>query len=151
MRGVKCSWKEMQTIHRELLPSLGDGKGKKFNAFRCVGKQTATAWARTSELMSVLEKSQVPISVLNNFQPSHAVEISRHFRKIAGKPPWSEAVQDEICDWVNKCEHEELQCAGADLQIRGARGRGERGESQIENLSGCMPADILYRFCFTPE
>ena len=47
------------------------------------------------------------ICSFENFQPMHAREIARHFRK-QQKPPWSEETKEQIVEWVDKCEAEEL-------------------------------------------
>ena len=71
-----------------------------------MGKQTVTDWSRTSEVMDVLDEAKVRISVLRHFQPSHATELSRHFRKKAKPDKWDEDTKQEIVECVKRCESE---------------------------------------------
>ncbi len=107
MRGVKCSWKEMQRLHREVLPAIDRGDGERYAAIRCVQPSTVSTWKRASSVMTVLEQNNIELNQFSSFQPTHANAIARHFRK-KYRPPWSGEVQDEILDWVDKCERDGL-------------------------------------------
>jgi N6-adenosine-specific RNA methylase IME4 len=50
---------------------------------------------------------KVGISQLSHFQPSHAKEIARAFRR-KGKE-WSEDTKEAIAEWVRRCEDEKLK------------------------------------------
>lgn len=105
MRGVKCSWKEMQRLHREVLPALARGDmGKYAKELRCIDPTTVTKWQRASEVMSVIDESETEISQFSSFQPSHAEAISRHFRKL--EKEFSDDTKEQIIDLVDQCEAE---------------------------------------------
>lgn len=104
MRGVKCSWVEMCRRRQQLAAAE---KGQDVAELRCVTKQAVAQWKKTSELIDATE-GRVKLTLLEHFQPTHAVEIIRHFRKISGSPKsWDEDATDSIVEWVEKCEENE--------------------------------------------
>lgn len=120
MRGVKCSWKEMQRLHRDVLPALESGDGKKYAELRCVKPQAVTDWRNSSLVMSVLDEAQSEYSEFKNFQPSHAHIIARHFRK-KQKPPWGDEIKQQIMDWVDQCEDKELTVEALRMELQAER------------------------------
>lgn len=109
MRGVKCSWKEMQRLHKEVLPAIESGDGKKYSEMRCVAPAAVSKWRRSSEVMDVIDESELTYVNFETFQPSHARTIAEHFRK--KEKDWSEKTKGEILDWVERCESEEMTVA----------------------------------------
>jgi N6-adenosine-specific RNA methylase IME4 len=73
---------------------------------------------------------KVEISQLSHFQPSHAVEIARAFRRKEKK--WSEDTKEAIAGWVRRCEDDRLTVQ----QLRQLlREPAKNGETPSEN--GC--------------
>jgi hypothetical protein len=70
----------MQRIHRDVLPALERGDGKKYAQLRCVEPGTIAKWKASSEVMSAIDGT-VDIDTLEHFQPSHAETLARAFRK----------------------------------------------------------------------
>lgn len=104
MRGVKCSWKEMQRLHREVLPALMNGDGAKYAELRCVQPSTVSQWQTTSKVLGVLDDAGIHICEFESFQPSHARELAVVFRKRSKN--WDDDTKEEILDWVDRCENE---------------------------------------------
>ena len=97
MRGVKCSWKEMQRLHRDVLPAVEQGEGHRYAQVRCVTPTCVTDWRNTSLVMTVLDEDGLEYSNFSSFQPSHAHIIAKHFRK-QQKPPWSDETKEQIIE-----------------------------------------------------
>ena len=103
MRGVKCSWVEMLRRRQQIEAAEC---GEDVAELRCVGKPAVSEWSRACEVISAIE-NQIQLTEFEHFQPTHAVEIARHFRKLRGKAEkWDEDTKDEIVEWVEKCEEE---------------------------------------------
>lgn len=104
MNGVKCSWVEMLRRRRQLEAAQ---EGKDVAELRCVDKSAISQWTRSIDIIKAVEGS-VEISQLCHFQPSHATEIARHFRKVSGSArSWDDDAKDSIVEWVEKCEENE--------------------------------------------
>jgi hypothetical protein len=104
MKGVRCSWADMQKI-RQALSNGRRGDQKRLELMRCVDKSTVATWRASSDVLDATD-GKVEISQLSHFQPSHAVEIARAFRR-NGKQ-WSEDTKEQIAGWVRRCEDEAL-------------------------------------------
>jgi hypothetical protein len=103
MRGVRCSWVDMEKIRQAL--SAGErGDQKALQRMRCVDTSTVSRWKAACEMMDTVE-GKVAISQLSHFQPSHATELARHFRKTGGND-WTEKTRLKIAEWVDRCEAE---------------------------------------------
>jgi N6-adenosine-specific RNA methylase IME4 len=75
---------------------------------RCVDQTTVSAWKAACEVVGAIE-GKYDLSHVSTFQPTHAREIARAFRRLEGKAEkWSEEVKEEIAGWVDRCETEEL-------------------------------------------
>lgn len=109
MRGVKCSWKEMQRLHRDVLPALEAGDGKRYSELRCVTPAAISQWRRASSVMQILDASELRYLNFESFQPSHATVIASHFREEQDKSKgWPDATKAEIVELVQRCEDERL-------------------------------------------
>jgi N6-adenosine-specific RNA methylase IME4 len=107
MKGVHCSWVDMQKI-RQALANGERGDQARLEQMRCVDQNTVSSWQRCVDVMSATE-GKVQISVLSHVQPSHAVEIARHLRRQHGPSAgWTEEVKDEAVELVQHCEDEAL-------------------------------------------
>lgn len=108
MRGVKCSWKEMQRLHREVLPAIQRGDGERYAEMRCVAPNSVSDWRAASAVMEVIDAApEFGYPNFKQFMPSHATLLARHFRKTAGKQ-WDDATKGQIMDWVDRCESEAM-------------------------------------------
>jgi hypothetical protein len=93
MKGVRCSWVDMQKI-REALAAGERGDQTRLERMRCVKHSTVSEWKAACSLMDAVE-GKCRISDISSFQPSHAAAIVRAFRKTAGKPEtWTEETKD---------------------------------------------------------
>jgi hypothetical protein len=64
--------------------------GEDVAELRCVTTSAVKEWRRSSEVIDAIN-GQVQLTALQHFQPTHAVEIARHFRKLRGKAEkWDE-------------------------------------------------------------
>jgi hypothetical protein len=107
MKGVRCSWVDMEKI-RQALSCVQRGDQAQLGRLRCVQDSTVSQWRAVCGLLDALE-GKVQISELCHFQPSHATEIARAFRKVEKDPSaWTEETKTEIAEWVDRCEAEEL-------------------------------------------
>jgi N6-adenosine-specific RNA methylase IME4 len=107
MKGVKCSWVDMKAI-RQALAAGERGDQKRLERMRCVHQSTISAWKAVCDLLEAIDGKH-GISHVSTFQPSHALEITRAFRRRHGKADkWDESTKDEIADWVDRCEGEQL-------------------------------------------
>ena len=95
----------MQRLHQQVLPAVEQGQGHRYAQVRCVNPSTVTTWRNSSLVMEVLDEKEIEISQFEQFQPSHADFIGRHFRK-QQKPPWSDETKEQIIEWVDRCEAE---------------------------------------------
>jgi hypothetical protein len=90
----------MQKI-REALAAGERGDQARLEHMRCVDKGTVSAWKAAADFLDALD-GKVGISQLSSFQPSHATEVVRAFKKTAGKPEvWTDETKDAIADWVD--------------------------------------------------
>jgi hypothetical protein len=65
-------------------------------------------WNSTCDLLAAVD-GKVSLAKLSSFQPTHAEETVRAFRKTDGKADtWTDEVKDRIADWVDRCEKEEM-------------------------------------------
>jgi hypothetical protein len=71
---------------------------------RCVDKGTVSGWRSICDILGALN-GKVDLSQLSSFQPTHAREIAHHFRR--KNKEWDEETQDDIAEWVERCEAEE--------------------------------------------
>lgn len=107
MKGVRCSWVDMQKI-REALAAGERGDQSRLEHMRCVDKSTVSDWRAACDLLDALE-GKVGISQLSSFQPSHAREITRSLRRDYGPADgWGDEVKEEAADLVNRCEADGL-------------------------------------------
>jgi hypothetical protein len=60
---------------------------------RCVDKSTVSKWVATCDVAEAVE-GKVAISQLLSFQPSHAYEIARAYRR--KEKVWSDQTREEI-------------------------------------------------------
>lgn len=128
MRGVKCSWKEMARI-KQAIAAMERGDGKRYAELKCVEPGTIAKWRRTLEVLPILQEGEMSISTFSHFQPSHAEQISRAFRK--SKKPMMEHA-GEILDWVTKCEDEKLTVEDLRLALQ------KNGDSSIAKSHGLV-------------
>lgn len=136
MKPVKCSWVDMQKI-RQSLASCERGNQKRLEEMRCVTHQTVSQWQAACDIIeSISDKCY--LNSISVFQPTHAAELARHLRKIYGKNriKWPEIVSEEITDWIDVCEADNLTVA----QFRD-RLRDSRIEPQ-EKQKGCTVDDL---------
>jgi hypothetical protein len=68
---------------------------------RAVHKGTVSRWKATCDILDAID-GKVAISQLEHFQPSHALEIARAFRR-KGKR-WAAETKDRIAEWIERCE-----------------------------------------------
>lgn len=104
MKGVHCSWVDMQKI-RQALASGRRGDQAHLEHMRCVDKRTVSTWKAACDVLDAVE-NKVQISGLSEFQPSHAYELARAFRKQSKE--WDDDIKDQIAEWVDRCEKEAL-------------------------------------------
>ena len=118
MKGVRCSWVDMQKI-RQALSAGARGDQKALKAMRCVDKSTVSMWQAACDLLDAVD-GKVELTQLSSFQPTHAVEIARHFRKEVGKV-WDDGVAEKIAEWVDRCEAEGWTVGELRLELRAER------------------------------
>jgi hypothetical protein len=69
-----------------------------------VTKAAVNEWKRSSEVVGAIE-GKVKLTLLESFQPTHASEIAKHFRKLFGKAErWDEETREQVVEWVEACE-----------------------------------------------
>lgn len=105
MKGVKCSWVDMQKI-RQALASGERGDQARLEKMRCVDQTTISTWKAACEVLEAIEGKH-EISHVSSFQPSHATAIAQAMRR-QGKDLSDDSVKDEIAEWVERCEAEKL-------------------------------------------
>jgi N6-adenosine-specific RNA methylase IME4 len=126
MRGVHCSWVDMLKI-RQALAGKARGDQAWLERSRCVGHSTVSGWRSICDVLEAIDGKR-RLTDVSHFQPTHAEEIGRHYRRRARV--WDEPIRDEIADWVDRCEAEELtvqqlrQALIAD-KVQRANGHGE--------------------------
>jgi N6-adenosine-specific RNA methylase IME4 len=107
VKGVRCSWVDMLKIRDDL--SLAErGDQKRLERMRCVSHSTVSSWKLVCDLLSVLD-GKCYLSNISHFQPTHAREIARVFRKREKNPAkWTPEMKEEMQGWVERCEDEQL-------------------------------------------
>lgn len=120
MKGVRCSWVDMQKIRQQL--EAADGEVQRLAKAKCITNGTLTNWRRTLEVIEAFE-DKIQISVFENFQPSHAEILSRELKKRHGKA-WTsnEDACEEARDWADKCEAGEWTVQEFRQRLRGDEG-----------------------------
>lgn len=108
MKGVRCSWVDMQAI-RQALANGERGDQARLEHMRCVDHSTIATWKAACDVMEAIE-GKCDLSHISSFQPTHAREIARAFRKTHGKE-WTEEVKEQVAEWVDRCEAERLTVA----------------------------------------
>lgn len=107
MKGVRCSWVDMQKI-REALASGERGDQARLERMRCVDHSTVSTWKAACEVLDALD-GKCELANVSTFQPTHAVEIARAFRQSAGpSAKWTDDTKQAITEWVDRCEAEQL-------------------------------------------
>jgi hypothetical protein len=107
MKGVHCSWVDMLKI-RDALSAGNRGDQAALEHMRCVDQTTVSDWKAICDVLTAIDGKH-GISHVSSFQPSHAKEIARAFRKREKDPArWTPEMKDEAADWVERCEAEEL-------------------------------------------
>jgi hypothetical protein len=135
MKGVHCSWVDMMKI-RQMLAGKKRGDQKALTGMRCIGASTVSTWRAACDVVDAVEK-KVQLNELSHFQPTHAVEIAKSFRKTYGKE-WSQKAGKEIAQWVEQCEAEEWTVKELQAAHRGPVGkRSNRRRGR-------------YAYCFAP-
>src|SRR5262249_13070462 len=117
MKGVHCSWVDMSAI-RLCLSAKKRGDQRALTRLRCVDKATVSSWRAVYDVLDAIE-GKVEISQLSHIQPSHALELARHYRR--KEKPWSEATRCEIADWLDRCEAEKLTVQQLRERLRAAQ------------------------------
>jgi N6-adenosine-specific RNA methylase IME4 len=106
MKGVHCSWVDMLQI-RQALVAGERGTQSQLEHMRCVDQTTVSTWKAVCDLLGAVEGKH-DLSHVSHFQPTHAREIARAFRKRERNPAkWTEELKEEMADWVDRCEAEE--------------------------------------------
>lgn len=137
MRGVHCSWVEMMKIHAAL--SNGKrGDQAALEQFRCVDQSTVSVWKAAAQVIDAV-RGKHDLSHVSNFQPTHAREIARAFRK-KHKKNWTPEVQEEIADWVDRCETENLTVQ----QLHKALVSEVITPRQVNGDETCTVADLVH-------
>jgi hypothetical protein len=108
MKGVRCSWVDAKK-RADQLCGAERGDQERLSQLVCVGKSTVGNWAVVRDFIEITD-GKVQISALSEFQPYHAEALMRHYRKQYGKSAsnWDAEVIDELADWVERVESEEL-------------------------------------------
>jgi hypothetical protein len=127
MKGVRCSWADLQKI-RQALSNGRRGDQKRLELMRCVDKSTVATWRAAIAVLDAID-GKVEIPQLSHFQPSHAVEIARAFRRI-GKE-WPEDTKEAIAGWVRRCEDDRLTVQQFRQLLR------EQAKSDTALANGC--------------
>jgi N6-adenosine-specific RNA methylase IME4 len=131
-KGVRCSWVDMAKI-RQALAGGQRGDQSRLGHMRCVEPGTISKWRHACDLIEAVE-DKVSISTLSSFQPSHAAEIARHFRK--REKEWTQETKAEIVEWVDRCEKEELTVQQLrQVLVEQTNGAGVKGK-------GCTVEDL---------
>ncbi len=139
MKSVHCSWVDMLKL-RESLSAGERGDQAALTQMRCVDHSTIATWKAAIDVLNAMSNgvnSEIShIGQLQNFQPSHAVEIARHLRKTCGKDPaaWD---ADAVADWVDRCETEKLTVQ----QLRAAI-TAERVAAPADDAPCCTVTDL---------
>jgi hypothetical protein len=110
MRGVHCSWVDLLAI-QQALANGQRGDQAALERMRCVDKSTVAQWKGACEVVDAI-KPKVLISKLSHAQPCHAYEIARAYRKVEKDAAlWTPEIKDELADWVERTDAEELTVA----------------------------------------
>jgi len=107
MKGVRCSWVDMLKIRQSLKAVEGDLA--RLAESRCVDLRTVQQWRRVCDVIDALETTGGPETKISSFkkcQPSHLYEIGAHF--LRREKVWSDDTRQEIAEWVDRVEREEL-------------------------------------------
>src|SRR5579871_758488 len=134
MKGVRCSWVDMQKI-REALAAGKRGDQARLEMMRCVDQTTVSTWKAACEVLDAIEGKH-DICHVSHFQPSHARILARAIRKTHGKAAnWSETVKAEIADMVDRCEAEGLTVKQLAAVLRDRR-------EEVPSLPPCEVKDL---------
>lgn len=111
MKAQRCSWVDLL----KWKPALCGGRGEqaRVQKARCITKAAVNADKAACDLLDALD-GKVQISVLSEFQPSHATELTRAIRKCEKKKTpreWSEESKEKALEWVERVEEEKLTVA----------------------------------------
>jgi N6-adenosine-specific RNA methylase IME4 len=136
MKGVRCSWAEMQRI-RAMLADGERGTQAALERLRCVSPATVSKWKATCDVLQAID-GIVSISKLVKCQPSHAAVIGSAFRR-TDKLPDDESVRQEIVQWVERCEDEKLTVKQLRQEVASLSVNGVNGESPA---NGCRVDDL---------
>jgi ActR/RegA family two-component response regulator len=70
------------------------GDQARLEQMRCVDHSTVSQWRRICDVVEVIKKGNVGYPTFEHFQPSHADEIARAFRKREREPEkWTEEMK----------------------------------------------------------
>jgi hypothetical protein len=92
MKGVRCSWVDMQKI-RQALSGKKRGDQAALEHMRCVDQSTVSTWKAICDAMEAIDGKH-SISNVSHCQPSHVAEIARAYRR-KQKDLKDEAVKEE--------------------------------------------------------
>lgn len=93
---------------RQALSGGEHGDQARLERMRCVDHSTVSRWKAVIDVLEAVDGKRA-LTHVSTFQPTHAVEIARAYRRSHGKAEeWDNDVQDEIIDWIERCESEEL-------------------------------------------
>jgi N6-adenosine-specific RNA methylase IME4 len=129
----------MQRI-RAMLADGERGTQAALERLRCVDQSTVSTWKATAEVLEAIE-SQHDLShagQFENFQPTHAREIARAFRR-QRKSLTDEVTRSELADWVGRCETENLTVQQLRQELTTSAVNGVSGKSPA---NGCRVDDL---------
>jgi N6-adenosine-specific RNA methylase IME4 len=130
MKGVRCSWVDMQKI-RQALSGGERGDATRLAHMRCLDDSTVRHHRAVCHVMDIMDERNVAYATFQSAQPSHAREISRAFRR--KEKNWSDETKAEIVEWVERCEAEELTVEQLRAALR-CQGNGKHCESRASKL-----------------
>jgi hypothetical protein len=108
MKKPVCSWRDMEAV-RQLLVAADKGDGALSKMKKCLDRSSIDKWRAALDVVTVLEERGSPYGDIDNFQPRHATEIARAFRKREkDRANWTEEMKDEVVGWAERCETENL-------------------------------------------
>jgi N6-adenosine-specific RNA methylase IME4 len=145
MKGVHCSWVDMQKI-RQALANGEHGDQARLEHMRCVDHSTVSAWKAVCDLLDAVDDKRL-ISNLSTFQPSHAYELARVLRRQHGRDvgQWPEEAREQLAEWIDRVETEQLTVKELRLAVRQARQEeaSEQAAEMARTVTPGLAADVL--------
>lgn len=145
MKGVKCSWVDMQKI-RQALANGERGDQSQLEHMRCVDQTTVSTWQAACDLLNEID-GKYDLSHVSAFQPTHAREIVRALRKEHGRDveQWPEEAREKIVEWIERVEEEKLTVQNLRVALHQTAPPDKVETCSVSDLASLVSRGIRFR------